>query len=114
MKNYYCHSILMLCCVLSFCTLGDVVRTKEITEIEIPPNFSFSFPCETKIEDRKIKSKGESCLAERRLSFWALQHKTEKRKNNADQHSFGPADRAAVPDPDHGLRRGQSRAAEGK
>ena len=59
MKNYYCHSILMLCCVLSFCTLGDVVRTKEITEIEIPPNFSFSFPCETKIEDRKIKSKGE-------------------------------------------------------
>ncbi len=59
MKDYYFHSILMLCCVLSFCTFGDVVRTKEITEIEIPPNFSFSFPCETKIEDRKIKSKGE-------------------------------------------------------
>ena len=44
MKNYCFHSILMLCCVLSFCTFGDVVRTKEITEIEMPPNISFSFP----------------------------------------------------------------------
>ena len=59
MKNYCFHSILMLYWVLSFCTFGDVVRTIEITKIEMPPNITFSFPCETKIEDRKIKSKGE-------------------------------------------------------
>ena len=51
MKNYCFHSILMLYWVLSFCTFGDVVRTIEITKIEMPPNITFSFPCETKIED---------------------------------------------------------------